>query len=123
NESPHMKPASPEEATLIDAEAACVPTVPPTPVQSRAQHLLLAASLILIAFNLRPVLASVPVLLPEIATSTGLTSLGASYLTSILNLCLGLFAPRAIWLALRIVTYKTLLGALLVLTVGTALRG
>ena len=73
-----MKPASPEDATLIDAEADCVPTAPPTPVRSRAQHLLLAASLILIAFNLRPVLASVPVLLPEIVAATGLSSLGAS---------------------------------------------
>lgn len=118
-----MNPASPEDATLIDAEADCVPSVPSTPVRSRAQHLLLAASLILIAFNLRPVLASVPVLLPEIAAATGLSSLGASYLTSIPILCLGLFAPLAPWLAMRFGTEKTLLGALLVLTVGTALRG
>ena len=118
-----MNPASADEATLIDAEADCLPGATPTPVRSRAQHLLLAASLILIAFNLRPVLASVPVLLPEITAATGMGSLGASYLTSIPILCLGLFAPLAPWLAMRFGTEKTLLGMLLVLTLGTALRG
>ena len=118
-----MTPASPTEATLIDAEADSVPAATPTPVRTRAQHLLLAASLILIAFNLRPVLASVPVLLPEIVAATGLSSLGASYLTAIPVLCLGLFAPLAPWLAMRFGTEKTLLGMLLMLALGTALRG
>jgi len=118
-----MTPAHPEDATLIDAEADLEPAASPTPVRSRAQHLLLAASLILIAFNLRPVLASVPVLLPEIVAGTGLGSVGASYLTSVPILCLGLFAPLAPWLAMRFGTEKTLLGVLIVLAAGTAARG
>ncbi len=59
-----------------------MPPAAPTPVRNRAERWLLATSVILIAFNLRPVLASVPVLLPEIVAGTGLGSVGASYLTS-----------------------------------------
>ncbi|APW40599.1 cyanate transporter [Rhodoferax koreense] len=84
---------------------------------------MLAASIILIALNLRPALASLPVLLPEISAGTGLTALGASYLTAIPVLCLGLFAPLAPRLALRFGIEKTLLGVLLLLGLSTALRG
>ena len=39
---------------VVDAEANSAPLAPATPVRSRAQHLLLAASMVLIGLNLRP---------------------------------------------------------------------
>lgn len=53
---------------------------------------LLALSLILIACNLRPVFGSLSVVLPEIMRDTGLSSTGASLLTTLPILCLGLFS-------------------------------
>lgn len=90
---------------------------------SRAAQLLLGLSLMLIAFNLRPLFASLSVLLPEVLRQTSLTSSGAGYLTTLPVLCLGLFAPFAPRLSQRVGPERTLLIVLLLLTVGTALRG
>lgn len=84
---------------------------------------LLGLSLMLIAFNLRPLFASLSVMLPELLQGTGLTSISAGYLTTLPVLCLGAFAPLAPMLAQRIGPERTLLLALLVLAVGTGLRG
>ncbi|MFC5991866.1 CynX/NimT family MFS transporter [Limoniibacter endophyticus] len=86
-------------------------------------RILLGASLVLIAFNLRPVFASASVLLPEIVRGLGLTSLEASILTTLPVVCLGLFAPFAPRLSQRIGTERTLLLVLVLLAVGTSLRG
>ncbi|XAH25593.1 MFS transporter [Xylophilus sp. GW821-FHT01B05] len=93
------------------------------PAPSRARRVLLAASIVLIAFNLRPLFGSLSVLLPEIMASTGLSPAGASLLTTLPVLCLGLFAFPAPALARRFGTERTLLGALLLLVMGTLLRG
>ncbi|MFZ4289816.1 CynX/NimT family MFS transporter [Variovorax sp. HJSM1_2] len=107
----------------VDAEANGTPQAPPTPVRSRAQHVLLGISMVLIGLNLRPVFSSVSALLPEIMAGTGMSAGGASLLTSIPILCLGLFAPLAPRLAMRFGTEKALLGILLLLLAGSALRG
>lgn len=90
---------------------------------TRARQLLLGLSLILIAFNLRPVFGSLSVLLPEVMRDTGLTPSGASLLTTLPLLCLGLFAAPAPALARRFGSERTLLGALLLICIGTLLRG
>ncbi|MBX5135161.1 MFS transporter [Rhizobium lentis] len=108
---------------LIDAEAASLPALEATPVRDRAASLLLGASLVLIAFNLRPVFSSASALLPEIRSELGLSALGASLLTTLPVVCLGVFSPLAPRLAQRIGTERTLLGVLLLLALGTALRG
>lgn len=92
-----------------------------SPTASR--QLLLGLSLILIAFNLRPVFGSLSVLLPEVMRDTGLTPSGASLLTTLPLLCLGLFAAPAPALARRFGPERTLLGALLLICIGTVLRG
>src|SRR3546814_12726931 len=79
---------------------------------SRAAMCLLGASLMLIAFNLRPIFASLSVLLPEIVEQTGLSSAAAGYLTTLPVLCLGLFAPLAPKFAQRYGVEHTLLGML-----------
>jgi CP family cyanate transporter-like MFS transporter len=80
-------------------------------------------SLILIAFNLRPVFGSVSVLLPEVMRDTGMGPTGASLLTTLPLLCLGIFAMPAPALARRFGPERTLFGALLLICIGTLLRG
>ncbi|HVI91914.1 MAG TPA: MFS transporter, partial [Dongiaceae bacterium] len=104
---------------LIDAELD--PTPPPT---ARQPHpLLLGASLVLIAFNLRPALASLAPVLPEVMRDRGLSPTGGSLLTTLPVLCLGLFAPFAPLLVRRFGSERAILGLLVVLAGGTALRG
>ncbi|NWJ25746.1 MFS transporter [Rhizobium sp. RM] len=112
----------PVEDTLVDAEIDTVPA-PVPPRQSALGRVLLGASLVLIAFNLRPVFSSASALLPEIRSELGLSSFAASVLTTLPVLCLGAFSPLAPRLAQRIGSERTLLGVLLFLALGTALRG
>ncbi|MES2071749.1 MAG: MFS transporter [Pseudomonadota bacterium] len=123
---PSLSPPATPVTPLIDAEIDSVP--PPAPTASaasatRASQVLLGASLVLIAFNLRPVFSSLSVLLPEIMAATGLSSASASLLTTLPVLCLGLFAPLAPVLARRFGAERTLLGMLILLAIGTAMRG
>ena len=100
--------------------------VPPSATHStptRARQVLLGLSLILIAFNLRPVFGSLSVLLPEVMKDTGLSPSGASLLTTLPLLCLGVFAAPAPALARRFGPERTLLGALILICIGTLLRG
>lgn len=83
---------------------------------------LLALSLLLIAGNLRPVFGSLSVVLPEIMRDTGLSAAGASLLTTLPILCLGLFSAPTPWLARRVGAERVLLLALLLIGVGTLLR-
>lgn len=62
---------------------------------SRGGLLLLGVSLILVALNLRTLFPSFAVLLPEIARDLQLSASGASYLTTLPVLCMGVFAPLA----------------------------
>ena len=87
------------------------------------RRLLLGLSIILIAFNLRPVFSSLSVVLPEIVASTRMSSAAASALTTLPIVCLGLFAMCAPWLGRRLGTERTLLACMVLITVGTALRG
>ncbi|NLS02018.1 MFS transporter [Rhizobium sp. P32RR-XVIII] len=108
---------------LIDAEADSVPA-PQAPAQpTAASRVILGVSLVLIAFNLRPIFSSASALLPEIRAGLGLSALGASLLTTLPVVCLGAFSPLAPKLAQRVGTERTLLGVLLLLALGTALRG
>ncbi|UVK45858.1 MFS transporter [Mesorhizobium sp. AR07] len=108
---------------LIDAEADSLPVPRPPELRSRTARIVLGASLVLIAFSLRPLFSSLSVLLPEVMQATGLSTTGASLLTTLPVLCLGLFAPFAPGLAQRFGAERTLLGALALLVLGTGLRG
>ncbi len=109
---------------LIDAEvdAAPVPTAAAAS-STRAGRLLLGASLVLIAFNLRSIFASLAALLPEVMRGTGATPAVASLMTTLPVLCLGLFSPIAPKWAGRIGSERVILVCLCVLAAGTALRG
>ncbi|MFC6521817.1 CynX/NimT family MFS transporter [Undibacterium arcticum] len=108
---------------LIDAEIDAFPTPGPTPVHGRRGQIILGASLVLIAFNLRPVFSSLSAVLPEVMRDDGITPAGASLMTTLPVLCLGLFAPLAPRLALRFGAERSIIGLLALLALGTALRG
>jgi CP family cyanate transporter-like MFS transporter len=108
---------------LIDAEADEVPPPQPHVSKSAIGRFALGASLVLIAANLRPVFSSASALLPEIRSEFGLSSLGASILTTLPVVCLGAFSPLAPRLAQRFGTERVLLGLVLLLALGTGLRG
>lgn len=90
---------------------------------NRSRKMLLGASVVLIALNLRPVFSSLSVVLPEVMASTGLSPTSASALTTLPVICLGVFAIVAPWLGRRFGTERTLLACLLMIIVGTLLRG
>jgi len=109
---------------LIDAEDSEEVAVPgPEGKPKPLVRFLLGASLVLIAFNLRPVFSSASALLPEIREGLGLSTTAASVLTTLPVVCLGLFSPLAPGLARRIGTERTLLFVVFLLALGTAARG
>lgn len=112
-------------ARLDEAGDARPEASPPAadPGRSRAALLLLSASLVLIAFNLRCAVASVGPVLPEIIRATGLSPAEASALTTLPSLCFGLFGPLGPALSRRIGTEHSLLAVLVAMALGTALRG
>lgn len=85
-------------------------------------RLLLGAGIVGIAFTLRLIFASLSVRLPEIIAHTGLSAFGASLLTTLPVLCLGLCAPLSPRLAARWGSERTLFAALLLIALGTGLR-
>lgn len=118
----HVQPHEPVEELLIDDEAAAPPATPPAK-QTAASRVILGVSLVLIAFNLRPLFSSASSLLPEIRSEFGLGSIGTSVLTTLPVFCMGAFSPLAPKLAQKIGAERTLLGMLFLLTLGVALRG
>ena len=96
---------------------------PAPPRQGVFGRFVLGASLVMIAFNLRPVFSSASALLPEIRSDFALSPLGVSLLTTLPVVCLGAFSPLAPRLAQRFGPERTLLGVMLLLALGTALRG
>ncbi len=108
---------------FVDAEADSVPQPAAQRLPSQALRVLLGLSLVLIAANLRPVFSSVSVLLPEIIDATGMSGFAAGLLTTLPVVCLGVFAPFAPRLAQRYGAERVLLFVLIVLTIGTAIRG
>lgn len=79
--------------------------------------------MILVGVNLRPALSSLAPLLPRIEREGELSVLMLSSLTTLPVLCLGLFAPLALWLTRRLGIERTIALALIVLSAGLAVRG
>lgn len=92
------------------------------PQLAPSRPLLLALALILVALNLRPALSSLSTVLPEVMQTIGLGATAASLLTMAPVLCLGLFGFITPNLSGRFGSERTVVGALLILTVGIALR-
>jgi MFS transporter, CP family, cyanate transporter len=82
----------------------------------------LVLALVLVALNLRPAIASVPPVLPDIQRDLGLSGTAAGALTALPVVCLGLFAPVAARLAARFGVDRVVAWALVVLGAGTLVR-
>lgn len=108
------------EELLIDAEADDE-QVQTQPVLLQRPWLLLLG-LVLVALNLRPALSSMAPLLSQVSDSLGLSASQAGLLTTLPVLCLGLFAPLAPVLARRFGSERVVLGILLTLAAGIAVR-
>jgi MFS transporter, CP family, cyanate transporter len=97
-----------------------------TEVVRRTHRPLPAGTLIalfaLIGLNLRSVFGAVPPLLDDIGADLALSGLALSLLTAIPTLCLGLLAPPAQRLALRVGHEQLTAAALVVLTLAEVLR-
>ncbi|KFI22537.1 CynX/NimT family MFS transporter [Nitrosococcus oceani] len=83
----------------------------------------LISAIFLVGINLRPALTSLGPVLPEVRSETGLGAWGASLLTTLPVLCLGLLAPPAARWGRRWGVERLLAGTLLLLAAGTGLRG
>lgn len=84
--------------------------------------LLLAATVLLVAANLRPAITVVGPLVEQIGTGTGLSPTGLGLLGSIPVVAFGAVAPLVHLLAVRWGVERTIFGALMVLVCGTLLR-
>ncbi|WP_207459251.1 MFS transporter [Azospirillum sp. SYSU D00513] len=85
--------------------------------------LLAAASLVMVALNLRPALSSLAPVLGDVVRDTGMSAGQAGLLTTSPVLCLGLFGVIAPRLAQRFGVERTIFFVLLMLGAGVALRG
>lgn len=116
---------SPTSASRLPSRSAGdVPGVPASPsaLAARGSLLVLGVIVVLVSLNLRPLFSSLSVLLPEVVAARGLSPMMASLLTTVPVLCMGVFAFVAPALAQRLGSERTLLMALLLITVGTAMR-
>jgi CP family cyanate transporter-like MFS transporter len=90
------------------------PWLPPTWV--------LVVALIAVAANLRPALAGVPPLVPEIEADLHLSNAWLGVLTLLPVLCMGIFAPVAHWASTIWGSAPVVMVATVLLTVGSAMR-
>jgi CP family cyanate transporter-like MFS transporter len=93
------------------------------PAPPAARPFVVALALIAVALNLRPALSSLGPVLPEVMQAVAISSTTASILTMAPVLCLGLFGFITPRLAGRFGAERTVVGALLLLASGIALRG
>jgi CP family cyanate transporter-like MFS transporter len=81
------------------------------------------ASLVLVAANLRTLMASLPPLARTISADLGLSSAWMGVLTTLPVLCMGLLAPGAIQVARRVGTASAVGGGITLVLVGLVVRG
>ena len=84
--------------------------------------MLLALSVVLVAVNLRPAVAGVGPVLPELRAGLPLSGAGAAVLTTLPVLCFGLLATVAPRLARRFGIEAVLVGVMVALAAGAFVR-
>jgi MFS transporter, CP family, cyanate transporter len=89
----------------------------------RLASLLFVTGITALAFNLRPAITSLPPVFPELASRLGLSSAALTALATIPVVCFGVFSGVAPRLSRRFGDERALFVALIVVTVGLALRG
>jgi CP family cyanate transporter-like MFS transporter len=109
-------------ATLADGAAASAPPPPVAAPLTQGAMWLLVLGICLVALNLRPALATLSPVLPEVMRDMGLSAGAVSLFTTASVLLLGLCAPFAPGLARRFGTEAVILVALALIGAGTAIR-
>ncbi len=99
---------------------AAPPAAPPGTTGRRALHL--GIGVVLLALNLRPALVAVSPLAGTIRDDSGMSAAATSLLTALPLLCFGLLAPLAPRLGRRLGMERSLLGTMVLICLGTALR-
>lgn len=84
---------------------------------------LLVLGIVLVALNLRPALASVGPVVPELRADTGLSNTAVGLLTTLPLLAFGCLSILAALVGRRVGVERALAGALVLVAAGTALRG
>ena len=82
----------------------------------------LAAAVVLLAINLRSVLAGLPPLIADVRADLGLSAAAAGVLTTLPVLCMGAFAPIAPRVAARVPMERALVACALLTAAGTGIR-
>lgn len=85
--------------------------------------ILVGMGIVLVAFNMRPALTTVGPLLDRIRAETGMSAAGAAFLTTLPVLCIGLACALGPLAIRRLGADRGVLVAVLVVAVGSALRG
>lgn len=127
-ESPPDTPLSAEhiehlaEDLMIDPDEADSVVPPPAAVVPRVGGMMLVIAIVLVGFNLRPALSSIGPVLSEIMATLNLGASGASLLTTLPVVCLGLFSAVAPALGRRYGPEKAILFLMGLLIAGLLLR-
>ena len=104
-------------------QALTEPSSHPGHTATRSRSFFLACSIVLVALNLRTAFPSLGAVLSDIRISLGLTAAATSALTTLLVLCLGVFAPLAPYLARKAGAERTIFVLMAALSAGIWLRG
>jgi CP family cyanate transporter-like MFS transporter len=94
----------------------------PAAARRGAGAAVLVVGILLVAVNLRPAVAGIAPVLPDLRDRLGLSATAVALLTSIPVLCFGLFAPLAPPLRARLGEERTVAAAVLALLAGLLLR-
>jgi MFS transporter, CP family, cyanate transporter len=89
----------------------------------RAELVLLAAGIMVLAVNLRTAITSLPPVFPELSAALGLSPASLSVLAALPVFCFGLFSGLGAPLSRALGEERVLLGALVLLAGGLVLRG
>lgn len=93
-----------------------------TEPRATSSRFVITASLVLVAFNMRPALSSLGPVLPEAMRDTGLDPGSAGLLTTLPVLCLGIFGLAAPLFARKLGADRALLAFTLLLAAGIGVR-
>ncbi|WP_377642881.1 CynX/NimT family MFS transporter [Oryzobacter terrae] len=88
-----------------------------------APRWVLVAAIVLMAANLRTLMASLPPLAESVRDDLGLSSLAMGVLTTLPVLCMGLLAPGAVQVARRVGPWAAVASGVACVLVGLVLRG
>jgi CP family cyanate transporter-like MFS transporter len=101
---------------------AVAPETPPHGARDERAGPALVAAVVLLAINLRSVLAGLPPVIADVRADLGLSAAAAGVLTTLPVLCMGAFAPVAPRVAARVPMERALVACALLTAAGTGIR-